>query len=146
MGQGARDVRNVGTVADEANRALGIMLDGIRRISDVVVETAGVSRDQSATMDTLTASIAGIQNVAIEASARAAAAALVATQQTAALGELSTTSLQLAALADRLRHSISRFDVTGEAPGAPPHASVGALASPRPNPAEPSGAGDPAAR
>lgn len=146
MGQGARDVRNVGTVADEANRALGIMLDGIRRISDVVVETAGVSRDQSATMDTLTASIAGIQNVAIEASARAAAAALVATQQTAALGELSTTSLQLAALADRLRHSISRFDVTSEAPGAPPHASVGALDSPRPNPAEPSGAGDFAAR
>ena len=36
MGEGEREVRDVGTVADEANGALGTMLDGIRRITDIV--------------------------------------------------------------------------------------------------------------
>jgi methyl-accepting chemotaxis protein len=111
MGQGERDVRDVGTVADEANRALGTMLDGIRRVADVIAETASVSRAQSKTMDTLTATMTGVQGVAVEASARANAAASVATQQTASLGGLNETSQQLAELADRLRQSISRFAV-----------------------------------
>lgn len=111
MGQGERDVRDVGTVANEANRALGTMLDGIRRIADVIAETAIVSRTQSETMDTLTATMTGVQGVAVEASARANAASTVATQQTASLGGLNATSQQLAELAERLRQSISRFAV-----------------------------------
>jgi methyl-accepting chemotaxis protein len=111
MGQGERDVRDVGSVADEANQALGAMLDGIRRIADVIAETASVSRAQSATMETLTATMSGVQEVATHASAGADAAAAVASQQTASLDGLSTTSQQLAELADRLRQSISQFAV-----------------------------------
>jgi methyl-accepting chemotaxis protein len=123
MAQGERDVRDVGGVADEANRALGSMLEGIRRIAEVIGETATVSRAQSSTMETLTATMTGVQTVALEVSARANAALHVATDQTSALDGLSTTSRQLAQLAERLQHSISRFSVQmqsvdGEEPAA----------------------------
>jgi methyl-accepting chemotaxis protein len=134
MGEGEREVRDVGTVADEANRALGTMLDGIRRITDIVVETASVSREQSAAMETLTASIAGIQDVAAEASTRSASASLVATEQMTALDGLSSTSLQLAELSDRLRQSVSRFAVTDAVVAAQPRASGDAPHEPLPNP------------
>jgi methyl-accepting chemotaxis protein len=111
MSEGEREVRDVGGIADEANRALGTMLDGIRRIAEVIGETATVSRTQSSTMETLTATMTGVQTVALEASSRANAASRVATEQTGALDGLSTTSRQLAQLAERLRHSISRFSV-----------------------------------
>jgi methyl-accepting chemotaxis protein len=142
MTKGERDVRDVGSVADEANRALGTMLDGIRRITNIVVETAGVSREQSAAMETLTGSIAGIQNVAEDASARAATASAVATQQTTALDGLSVTSRQLAELADRLRHSVSRFAVTDAAVvvARRPGSAAAPLALP-PSQEAPSGAG-----
>lgn len=141
MTEGEREVRDVGTVADAANGALGAMLDGIRQITNIVVETAGVSREQAAAMETLTASIAGIQHVAEDASARAVAASQVATQQTTALDGLSATSRQLAELSDRLRQSVSRFAVTdGTAVEASPHGNDGALREPPPSPAAPSGA------
>jgi methyl-accepting chemotaxis protein len=135
MGEGEREVRDVGTVADEANGALGTMLDGIRRITEIVVETASVSREQAAAMETLTASIAGIQDVAVEASTRAATASLVATEQKTALDGLSSTSLQLAELSDRLRQSVSRFAVTDAVAEAPPRASGDARREPQPSPA-----------
>jgi methyl-accepting chemotaxis protein len=112
MAQGERDVRDVGGIADEADRALGTMLDGIRRIAEVIGETATVSRAQSTTMETLTATMTGVQTVALEASSRANAASGVATAQIGTLDELSTTSRQLAQLAERLRHSVSRFAVS----------------------------------
>jgi methyl-accepting chemotaxis protein len=144
MGEGERDVRDVGSVADEANAALGAMLDGIRRITDIVVETAGVSREQSAAMETLTASITGIQDVAVEASARAATASVVATEQTTALDGLSATSRQLAELSDRLRQSVSRFAVMDAAGAAPlPESDDGRL-EPPPSQAAPSTAEAPA--
>ena len=146
MGEGEREVRDVGTVADEANGALGTMLDGIRRITDIVVETASVSREQSAAMETLTASIAGIQDVAVEASTRAASASLVATEQMTALDGLSSTSLQLAELSDRLRQSVSRFAVTDTVAAAQPRANGDAPREPLPSPAAPSVDEAPAAR
>jgi methyl-accepting chemotaxis protein len=112
MSLGEQEVRDVGTVADEANRALGVMLDGIRRIAEVVTETASVSRAQSATMQTLTTTMTGVQSVALDASARATTASQAASQQMTSLDGLSATSRQLAELADRLRHSISRFSVS----------------------------------
>jgi hypothetical protein len=78
---------------------------------DVVAETASVSHAQSVTMETLTATMTGVQEVATDASSRASMASVVATQQTASLDGLSTTTRQLAELSDRLRHSISRFSV-----------------------------------
>ena len=111
MAQGEREVRGVGNVADEANRALGTMLEGIRRIADVITEAAAVSRTQSVTMNTLSTTMDGVQGVATEASARASAGSLLATEQTQSLDAMSATSHQLAELADRLRQSISRFAV-----------------------------------
>jgi methyl-accepting chemotaxis protein len=137
IGQGEQDVRDVGTVANEADRALGIMLDGIRQIAALVAETASVSRSQSATMETLTATMAGVENVATRASTRAEVAAAAATQQTAALEGLSATSRQLVDLADRLRGSISRFAVTASA-AREPDASAESSVAHSPNPAEPS--------
>jgi methyl-accepting chemotaxis protein len=111
MGQGERDVHDVGGIADEANRALGTILDGIRRITEVIGEAATVSRAQSSTMETLTATMTGVHTVALEASSRAVAASSIATDQIGTLDGLSATSRQLAQLAERLRHSISRFAV-----------------------------------
>jgi methyl-accepting chemotaxis protein len=150
MAQGEKDVRDVGGVADEANRALGSMLDGVRRIADVVTETASVSRVQSGTMETLTATMTGVQDVASEAARRAGAASIVATEQTTALDGLSATSRQLAELSDRLRSSISRFSVA-TAPASTdtdPHArpATGTLSSPSPIQAAPTRAGALAAR
>jgi methyl-accepting chemotaxis protein len=112
IGQGERDVRDVGSVANEADRALGAILEGIRQIADLVAETASVSRSQSTTMETLTATMAGVESVATQASTRAEVASTAATQQTTALEGLSATSRQLVDLADRLRQSVSRFAVT----------------------------------
>jgi methyl-accepting chemotaxis protein len=111
MAQGEREVRGVGDVADEANRALGVMLEGIRRIADVITEAAVVSRTQSVTMETLSTTMEGVQGVATEASTRATMGSQLATDQTRALEGMSATSRQLAELAERLRQSISRFAV-----------------------------------
>jgi methyl-accepting chemotaxis protein len=111
MAQGEREVRGVGDVAEEANRALGVMLEGIRQIAEVITEAATVSRTQSATMSTLSTTMDGVQGVASEASAKANAGSRLATEQTTAIDGMSATSRQLAELADRLRQSISRFAV-----------------------------------
>lgn len=137
IGQGGRDVRDVGTVADEADRALGAMLDGIRRIADLVAETASVSRSQSATMETLTATMTGVESVAIEASTRAEAASMAAGDQAMALGGLSEASHRLIDLADRLRQSVSRFAVTTATIQAAPSSNEQPAAH-SPNLAEPS--------
>jgi methyl-accepting chemotaxis protein len=134
MSLGEQEVRDVGTVADEANRALGVMLDGIRRIAEVVTETASVSRTQSATMETLTTTMTGVQSVALDASARATTASAAASEQMTSLDGLSATSRQLAELADRLRHSISRFSVSTAA------ASTAAPANSMTAPGRPGGA------
>jgi methyl-accepting chemotaxis protein len=133
MGQGERDVRDVGTIADDANRALGTMLDGIRGLAGVITETAVVSRAQSATMETLTTTMSSVQTVSVDASNRAQVASAAATQQTVSLEGLSSTSQQLVALSDRLRQSISRFSVS-----APAYRAQLPVAAPPPSPAVPS--------
>lgn len=140
MSEGERDVRGVGDVAEEANRALGTMLEGVRRVAEVVAETATVSRSQSMTMETLTATMAGVERVASDASARANAASLVAAEQTSSLEGLSTTSLKLAELADRLRQSISQFSVTTTPLTREMRAAAVRTAQGAPTPAEKSGA------
>ena len=117
MSTGAQEVRDVGRIASEANHALGAMLRGIERISETVGEAATVSRQQSNSMRTLTSAIGAIEQVSVDAAARAETASHAAAQQTSSLEGLSQTSQQLAQLADRLRESISRFTVgtqTGE--------------------------------
>ena len=112
MTEGEQEVRNVGEIATEANAALSTMLAGIERISEVIGEAANVSRRQSAAMADLSGVIQNVQAVSVEATSRAQDASRVATEQTASLHSLTETSQQLAALADRLRQSISRFAVS----------------------------------
>jgi methyl-accepting chemotaxis protein len=112
MTEGEQEVRNVGEIATEANAALSTMLAGIERISEVIGEAADVSRKQSAAMADLSGVIQNVQAVSVEAAVRAQDASRVATEQTASLQSLTETSQQLAALADRLRQSISRFAVS----------------------------------
>jgi methyl-accepting chemotaxis protein len=112
MTEGEQEVRNVGDIATEANTALSAMLTGIERIADVIGEAADVSRKQSSAMADLSEVIQNVQTVSVEAAVRAQDASRVATQQTMSLHGLTETSRQLAALADRLRHSISRFAVS----------------------------------
>ena len=112
MTEGEQEVRNVGEIATEANAALSAMLTGIERISEVIGEAANVSRKQSSAMADLSGVIQNVQAVSIEAAVRAQDASRVATQQTVSLQGLTETSRQLAALADRLRQSISRFAVS----------------------------------
>ena len=117
MAAGEEDVRNVGSVAAEADAAMGAMADGIGRIAEVIAEAAHVSRDQSRTMKMLAESMSGAQHSAHEAEARAQQASAVAEQHAAALEGVSQTSRELAALADRLQQSIARFQVhRAEAP------------------------------
>jgi methyl-accepting chemotaxis protein len=111
MAAGEEDVRNVGSVATEADAAMRAMADGIGRIADVIAEAAHVSRDQSRTMKMLADSMSGAQHSAHEAEARAQQATAVAEQHAAALEGVSQTSRELAALADRLQQSIARFQV-----------------------------------
>ena len=112
MTEGEQEVRNVGEIATEANAALSAMLTGIERISEVIGEAADVSRKQSSAMADLSGVIQNVQAVSVEAAVRAGDASRVATQQTVSLQGLTETSQQLAALADRLRQSISRFAVS----------------------------------
>ena len=112
MTEGEQEVRNVGDIATEANTALSAMLTGIERIADVIGEAAEVSRKQSSAMAELSGVIQNVQTVSVEAAVRAQDASRVATQQTVSLRGLTETSQKLAALADRLRHSISRFAVS----------------------------------
>jgi methyl-accepting chemotaxis protein len=111
MSTGAQEVRDVGQIAAEANGALGAMLSGIERISEVITEAASVSRAQSVSMQALAGSIGAVERVSVEAAARAESAADAAARQTSSLEGLSDTSQRLADLADRLRESISRFSV-----------------------------------
>jgi methyl-accepting chemotaxis protein len=124
MAEGERNVRDVGTVAEQANHSLGTMLDGIRHIAEVITETATVSRAQSITMQTLTSTMTEVQSVAVDASQRAVTASSVATEQTGALDDLNVTSRQLATLADRLRASVSLFAVRTGADSRSPETGI----------------------
>jgi methyl-accepting chemotaxis protein len=111
MKQGEEEVRGVGSVATDATAALGAVLVGIERIAAVITDAAAVSRDQSETMGRLADSIRAMENVSVEAAAHAEEASGAASAQKASLGALSSSSQQLADLADRLRRSITRFTV-----------------------------------
>ena len=112
MTEGEEQVRGVGSVATDATAALGAVLAGIERIAAVITDAAAVSRNQSEAMGTLADSIRAMENVSVEAAAHAEEASHAASAQRSSLGALSSSSQQLADLADRLRRSITRFTVT----------------------------------
>jgi methyl-accepting chemotaxis protein len=112
MTENESTVRDVGAVATDATAALGGILDGSRRLADVVGEAASVSRLQGRAMTELAAVIAGVRTVAADSVARAGAAAGLAQEQHAALDALTNTAQELARLAERLRDSSDHFVVS----------------------------------
>lgn len=136
MAAGEQDVRDVGSVAAEADAAMQAMADGIGRIAEVISEAATVSREQSRTMRELSASMHGAQSSANEAVARAQQASDVAAQHAAALDGISQMSRELAALAERLQQSAARFSVhRAETPSVRSAPMGGPLPPPVPAPA-----------
>lgn len=109
MTAGEQEVRNVGSVAAEADAAMVEMAHGIARIAEGITEAASVSREQSRTMLELTEAMASAQTSAGVAESQAREASAVAEQHAATLDGVSQASRELAALAERLRHSIARF-------------------------------------
>ena len=110
--EGAAEVRGVGTVAGEADRALADMLSGIERLGEAIAESARYAREQSAAMHELATAIDDVRGVAGDAATRARDAVGLAMRQTTAIEGLAQVSAELAELSDRLRHSSSRFRVT----------------------------------
>ena len=111
MEAGEREVRNVGQIAAEADVALQSILTGIQTVTEVIAETAGVSREQARAMGELSSKIASIQAIVAGAAGHATEASTTAAQQSGSIDGLTGASRQLADLADRLRQSISRFAV-----------------------------------
>ncbi|HET7459571.1 MAG TPA: methyl-accepting chemotaxis protein [Gemmatimonadaceae bacterium] len=111
MGEGEQEVRDVGDVAGAADQALGAVLDGIRRVADLVEETATVSRSQSQTMAQLSSAIQSVEGVSVEAATRAAAASSLATRQTESIEGMAETARRLAELSVRLREAMGGFRV-----------------------------------
>lgn len=120
MSENESRVRDVGAIATEATDALGSMLDGSRKVAEVIAEAAAVSQVQTQAMAELAAVIQEVQSVASEAAARAGSAAGVAQEQIASLDALTDTAQQLARLAERLRSSSVRFTTTAPAPPVQP--------------------------
>jgi methyl-accepting chemotaxis protein len=113
MESGQGKVRDIGLIAGEADAALKELHEGIARVGDLVAATADVSRRQATRMAALATSLADVAAISARSSQSADSAAAGATAQIASMNDLTTTSQQLAQLAERLRASIARFSVIG---------------------------------
>ena len=111
MTAGEREVRNVGEIATQADRALSDILTGIEKVALVITESAAVSREQASGLAELSTKIESIQTLSSAAVARASEATSAAEEQTGVIDGLAQASSQLSQSAGRLRSSISRFDV-----------------------------------
>ena len=146
-----REVRDIGTIATDANLALNQIIEGIRQIAELSNDGAQVQRSQSATMLELSSAMDGIGQATLDAADRAQQAETAVVQQVTAADGLATVAQQLAELAERLRETISRFAVapTGGEPvpagtrpvvapangaGVPSSTALGARRSPRRSP------------
>ena len=106
-----QEVRDVSTIAAEADGALNEILGGIQRIAAASGDASSVQRTQSDVMAGLAAAIDEIERASVEAAERAEGATAAAAHQTGALDGLAAVSHELAQLSDRLKQSISRFAI-----------------------------------
>jgi len=111
MHAGEARVRDVGAVAGEAEDALRELHQGVQVVAEVVDATVDVSRNQAERLAALAAALQDVARVSTTSASRADGAAVATRMQGAAMTDLSTTSQQLAQLAERLRSSIARFSV-----------------------------------
>jgi methyl-accepting chemotaxis protein len=111
MATGAARVRDVGTVADEAQRALEDLHAGTQQAAELVTATAAVSRTQAERMAGLAERISRMAQISDRSATMAADASAAMRSQMEAMQSLHRTGRQLAELADRLRAGIARFSV-----------------------------------
>jgi methyl-accepting chemotaxis protein len=111
MQSGEAKVRDIGAVAAEADGALQELHQGVQLMGDLVNATAEVSRSQAERLAQLAQSLQQVASISTASSDRANNAAAATQTQITSMGELTTTSQQLAQLAERLRSGIARFSV-----------------------------------
>jgi methyl-accepting chemotaxis protein len=111
MEAGEAKVRDIGAVAAEADAALQELHQGVQLIGDLVNATAEVSRSQAQRLAQLAGSLQHVSAISSASSQRSDGAAAATKAQIASMSDLTTTSQQLAELADRLRSSIARFSI-----------------------------------
>jgi methyl-accepting chemotaxis protein len=111
MQSGEAKVRDIGAVAAEADAALQELHQGVELVGDLVNATAEVSRGQAQRLAELARSLEQVAAISSASSRRADGAAASTQTQITSMGDLTTTSQQLAQLAERLRASIARFSV-----------------------------------
>ncbi len=111
MQSGEAKVRDIGAVAAEADAALQELHQGVELVGDLVNATAEVSRGQAQRLAELARSLEQVAAISSASSRRADGAAAATQTQITSMGDLTTTSQQLAQLAERLRASIARFSV-----------------------------------
>lgn len=128
MEAGEGKVRDVGAIAAEADGALQELHRGVQLMGDLVDATADVSRSQAQRLAELAESLRQVTAISSAASDRADGTAAHTRAQIASMADLTTTSQQLAQLAERLRSSIARFSVVHPEPQAAPRASQRAAA------------------
>ena len=118
MASREREVRDVGSIAAEANAALDQILDGIHHVASASADDALVQREQATRMLELADAIREVELASAEAAGSAQEATASVSQHTGALDGLADVAGELAQLAERLRQSISRFTVAGRAAAA----------------------------
>ncbi len=111
MQSGETKVRDIGAVSAEADAALQELHQGIELVGDLVNATAEVSRSQAQRLADLAQSLQQVAAISSASSQSADGAAAATQAEIISMGDLSTTSQQLAQLAERLRASIARFSV-----------------------------------
>jgi methyl-accepting chemotaxis protein len=111
MQSGETKVRDIGGVAAEADSALQELHQGVQLMGDLVDATAEVSRSQAARLAALAQSLQQVASISTASSESANSTAAATETQITSMAELTTTSQQLAQLAERLRAGIARFSV-----------------------------------
>lgn len=114
MQAGEHRVRDVGAVAEEADRAMQDVLAGISKLSGLVSRTATTSHEQAVAMAALLAAMEKVESLAATSAEGALEAAGAATEQHVALRQLAAMSQQLAEVAVRMRGAVVRFSVLGK--------------------------------
>jgi methyl-accepting chemotaxis protein len=111
MQAGEAKVRDVGAVAGEAEAALRELQQGVQLMGDLVDATAAVSHSQAQHLAELAQSLERVASISTVSAGSADGAAAATRAQLTAMSDLTTTSQQLAELAERLRATIARFSV-----------------------------------
>jgi methyl-accepting chemotaxis protein len=111
MQSGETKVRDIGAVAAEADGALQELHQGVQLMGDLVNATAEVSRSQAARLARLAQSLQQVASISTASSESANRTAAATEAQITSMGELTSTSQQLAQLAERLRAGMARFSM-----------------------------------